>query len=51
LFSALEPEEFKTSKVSVHPSMLVNNINQLLQMDNDLVHAESGFKEQIDTLS
>ena len=49
LSSALEPEEFKTGKVSVHPSMLVNNINQLLQLDNDLLHAEPGFSEQIDT--
>ena len=49
LSSALEPEEFKTGKVSVHPSMLVNNISQLLQLDNDLLHAEPGFSEQIDT--
>lgn len=28
LSSALEPEEFITEKVSTHPAMLVNNINQ-----------------------
>ncbi|MDO9164305.1 MAG: hypothetical protein Q8N35_16515 [Methylococcaceae bacterium] len=49
LSSALEPEEFEESKVSVHPSMLVNAMNQLLQLDNDLLHAEPGFYEQIDT--
>ncbi|HEY8158491.1 MAG TPA: hypothetical protein VIF10_07275 [Methylobacter sp.] len=49
LSSALEPEEFKTGKVSVHPAMLVNNINQLLQLDNDLLRVEPEFSEQIDT--
>ena len=49
LSSALEQEEFEDSKVSTHPSMLVNAINQLLQLDNDLLHAEAGFSEQIDT--
>jgi len=49
LSSALEQEEFADSKVSLHPSMLVNAINQLLQLDNDLLHAEPGFSEQIDT--
>jgi len=49
LSSALEQEEFEDSKVSIHPSVLVNAINQLLQLDNDLLHAEAGFSEQIDT--
>lgn len=49
LSSALEQEEFEDSKISLHPSMLVNTINQLLQLDNDLLHAEAGFSEQIDT--
>jgi len=49
LSSALEPEEFTDSKVSIHPSALVNAINQLLQLDNDLLHAEPDFSEQIDT--
>jgi hypothetical protein len=49
LSSALEPEEFEAGKVSTHPSTLVNAINQLLQLDNDLLHAESDFREQIDT--
>jgi len=46
LSSALEPEEFK---VSIHPAMLVNSINQLLQLDNDLLRVEPEFSEQIDT--
>ncbi|MDP2902210.1 MAG: hypothetical protein Q8N96_03760 [Methylovulum sp.] len=49
LSSALEQEEFEDSKVSIHPSTLVNAINQFLQLDNGLLHAEAGFSEQIDT--
>jgi len=49
LSSALEPEEFKSGKVSIHPAMLVNNINWLLQLDNDLLRVEPEFSEQIDT--
>jgi len=49
LSSALEPEEFKAGKVSTHPAMLVNNINQLLQLDNDLLRVELEFSEQIDS--
>ncbi|PPD38633.1 MAG: hypothetical protein CTY16_19895 [Methylobacter sp.] len=49
LSSALEPEEFTEAKISLHPSVLVNAINQLLQLDNDLLQAEPGFSEQIDT--
>ncbi len=48
LSSALEPEEFITEKVSTHPAMLVNNINQLLQLDSDLLRVEPEFSEQID---
>ncbi|MEQ1557677.1 MAG: hypothetical protein ABL933_01895 [Methyloglobulus sp.] len=49
LSSALEEEEFEETKVSLHPAMLVNHINQLLNLDNDLLKAEAGFSEQIDT--
>jgi hypothetical protein len=49
LSSALEQEEFEETKVSLHPAMLVNNINQLFQFDNDLLKAETGFSQQIDT--
>ncbi len=49
LSSALEAEDFTDSKVSIHPSTLVNAINGILQLDNDLLHAESDFSEQIDT--
>lgn len=48
LSSALEPEEFKPSKVSTHPAVLVNAINWLLQLDNDLLRVEPEFSEQID---
>ena len=49
LSSTLEPEEFKVGKVSIHPAMLVNNINWLLQLDNDLLRVEPEFSQQIDT--
>ncbi len=48
LSSALEPEEFITEKVSTHPAMLVNKINQFLQLDNDLLRIEPEFSEQVD---
>jgi hypothetical protein len=49
LSSALEQKAFEDNKVSIHPSSLVNAVNQLLQLDNDLLRAEPGFSEQIDT--
>lgn len=49
LSSALESEEFISNKVSIHPAMLVNNINQHLQLDSDLLRVEPEFSEQIDT--
>ena len=49
LSSALAPEEFRAGKVSIHPAMLVNTINQLLQLDNGLLRIEPEFSEQIDT--
>lgn len=51
LSSPLEEEEFVETKVSIHPSVLVNQINRLLQLDNDLLRIEAGFNEQIDTPS
>ena len=48
LSSAMEQEEYEDSKVSTHPSALVNAINRLLQLDNDLLRVELGFSEQID---
>lgn len=49
LSSALESEEVTPDKVSVHPSMLLNQINQLMQLDNDLLRIEPGFSEPVDT--
>lgn len=49
LSSALEENEFSNVKVSIHPSVLVNQINQIFQLDNDLLKVEPGFSEQIDT--
>jgi hypothetical protein len=48
LSEALPQEEFCDSKVAMHPSVLVNAFNQLWHLDNDLLQAEAGFREQID---
>ncbi len=47
LSSALDAKA--ETKVVLHPSVLVNAINQLYQLDNDLLQAEPGFSVQIDT--
>ncbi len=46
---AMETEELMPGKVSTHPAMLVNRINQILRLDNDLLRIEPGFSEPIDT--
>lgn len=51
LSSALEMGEFESAKVSPHPAMLVNRINELLQLDGDLLRIETGFSEPVDTPS
>lgn len=48
LSSALEPAEFVTQKLNLHPTMLVKYINRQLQLDDDLLRPEPGFSEQID---
>lgn len=48
LSEILEEDSGEVSKVSLHPSVLVNAVNQLLQLDNDLLRVEAGFSEQID---
>lgn len=49
LSSALAEHETKTVKVSVHPAALVNAINQMLGLDSELLQAEAGYQEVIDT--
>lgn len=49
LSSALEPGETAGEKVSLHPSVLLNHVNELMQLDNDLLRIEPGFSECIDT--
>lgn len=51
LSSALEPEDFATSKVTMHPAVMLQHLNQQLQLDDDLLRLEPGFNEQIDTPS
>jgi hypothetical protein len=49
LSSILEEESSYASKVSVHPAVLVQGVNQLLNLDNDLLASEAGYCEYIDT--
>ncbi|MEQ1531098.1 MAG: hypothetical protein ABL925_17420 [Methylococcales bacterium] len=48
LSAILDARPSDPDKVSLHPAMLVNNINQLLQLDNDLLRVELGYSEQVD---
>ncbi|CAA9890078.1 conserved hypothetical protein [Candidatus Methylobacter favarea] len=47
LAEILEAEHAESGKVSRHPAMLVNVINQLLHLDNDLLRIEPGFSEHV----
>ena len=49
LSSPLEPEQVADEKVSLHPAMLLNHVNQLLKLDADLLRIDPGFSEAIDT--
>jgi hypothetical protein len=49
LSSAVDTEGFAAGTISLHPSMLVNHIRQLLRLDEDLLRVESGFSERIDS--
>lgn len=42
-----EAKPYPAGKVRLHPSLLLNSINRLLQLDNDLLSIEAGFNEQI----
>jgi hypothetical protein len=49
LSSPLEANEVPDDKISLHPAMLVNQLNQLLGLEADLLKVESGFCESIDS--
>lgn len=49
LSSPIESIDFKIPKVSLFPVVLVNAINKQLQLPNDLLKADAGFNEQIET--
>lgn len=51
LSSPLELSQLEPNKISVHPALLLQQINQRLQLDNDLLKIEPGFSEQIDSPS
>lgn len=48
LASALEPETGAASKIALHPSVLLAEINRLLHLDGDLLRIENGFSEAVD---
>lgn len=45
----LDEDSGYASKISVHPAVLVQGINRLLNLDNDLLSGEPGYCEYIDT--
>lgn len=49
LSEIIDTELHTSTKVSLHPSLLINAANQVLQLDNDLLRIEPGFTEHIDT--
>lgn len=49
LSSILEEGSALDTQVSVHPAVLVQGINQLLNLDNALLSGETGYREFVDT--
>jgi hypothetical protein len=49
LSSIMEEDCGYASKLSIHPAVLIQGINQLLSLDNDLLSGEPGYCEYIDT--
>lgn len=48
LSSPLERDRLPGEKINLHPTQLLNHLNQQLNLDNDLLKMESGFSEAID---
>jgi hypothetical protein len=49
LSSTLDSKQPSDSNIHLHPAMLLNAMNQLLQLDDDLLRIDGGFSEQVDT--
>jgi hypothetical protein len=49
LSSPIDPIDFQIPKVTLFPVLLVNAINKQLQLPSDLLIADAGFNEQIET--
>jgi hypothetical protein len=49
LSTPIDPIDFHPSKVSLFPVVLVNAITKQLQLPTDLLKADAGFNEQIET--
>ncbi len=48
LSTLLENRQAPTSNVSLHPSLLINSLNQSLNFDNDLLKIDTDFLEQVE---
>ncbi len=49
LSSLIEEDELRPQLVDLHPTALIQKINEQLQLDVDLLVAEPGFCEQVET--
>lgn len=49
LSSILEEDDNPELKISVHPALLIKEINTLLKLDDDLLKCETGFHQYVDT--
>ena len=50
ILSAVVPEdEIRPQPIDLHPTKLIQKINAQLQLDDDLLVAEPGFNEQVET--
>ncbi|TPQ27955.1 hypothetical protein [Methylomonas koyamae] len=49
LSSALDQDSGEAAGLTVHPATLVNAINKLMGFEADLLQAEAGYKQSVDT--
>lgn len=49
LSDILPENQHQPQEVNLHPALLIKNINATLQLDDDLLVADPGFYEQVDT--
>lgn len=47
LSSVMEVDDIRQEKVTLHPSLLLAEINRLLNLDEDILRLETGFSEAV----